>query len=492
MATKSTYDINGIKVRAKDQSAAELLAAEVAASGGGKTTVPATTAGQAYKDFNAGGGTSEEDNALAALLENSKKSALGRVPSESELYNQKLALYQGEIDAISKIYADKLAEQTTQNTSDMGSGRAIQARSGTLGSDFGFAQSDKIRAAGNNALSSIRDEQTAKIQALLGKARKDAADELAAKRSAQQSGLQDYLTYLGQATERKTTKLTNLANSILDQGLALEDIDPTQLNQVAKDYGIAVADIKAAFATEQKAREAAKAEADAKLIKDRSFNLSEGQDYYQYNPETGTYDLVASKAKTYAPKDGGGSLPGDGTGALSTQPNYSRLTANQKKQADSLNNLVRTLAEYKQYYSDNRGALGGVAGNLVGADSGLLQTKLNSIIFAAAQAEGTGALQAADREVIEKIIPNPTSLGGAWNTLTKGGAEGNIARIQDQVDKYTQNLATYGLTPVVSDSYAAGGSAGGGQVVVQTPDGASYTFPNQAAADAFKAQAGIQ
>lgn len=53
-----------------------------------------------------------------------------------------------------------------------------------------------------------------------------------------------------------------------------------------------------------------------------SFELSEGQDRYELNPETGKYEKVASKGKTYAPSSGGGgygggTTPGNGSGQLS-------------------------------------------------------------------------------------------------------------------------------------------------------------------------------
>lgn len=144
-----------------------------------------------------------------------------------------------------------------------------------------------------------------------------------------------------------------------------------------------------------------------------------------------------------------GTLPGSPTTTnsnLTVQPGYKSLNAKQKSQADSLNNLVRSLNEYKVELSNTTGGSGI---NLFGADSGLLQTKLNSILFAAAQAEGTGALQQADREVIEQIVPNPTNVKGAFNAAMKGGKVGSVAKIDDQINKYTANLAGFGLTPMV-------------------------------------------
>jgi hypothetical protein len=162
----------------------------------------------------------------------------------------------------------------------------------------------------------------------------------------------------------------------------------------------------------------------------------------------------AAAAKSLAETGGGTST---GSGAFVAQPAYAKLTAKQKTQADSLNNLVRSITEYKQYVKDNVGASGV---KLTGQTAAVLQTKLNSIIFAAAQAEGTGALQAADRQVIEKIIPNPTSPAGAFSALTKGGKEGQLLQLDDQIKKYQDNLAGYGLTPTVPATSTANPAKG--------------------------------
>jgi len=137
--------------------------------------------------------------------------------------------------------------------------------------------------------------------------------------------------------------------------------------------------------------------------------------------------------------------PSTGDPAFINQPGYQKLSNKQRTQADSLNALVASLDDYKKLVDETSGVSGV---NMFGADSGLLETKLNSIIFAAAQAEGTGALQQADRQVIEKIVPNGTNLSGAWNAITKGGKAGMLRRIQDQIEKYDRNIQAYGLRTI--------------------------------------------
>lgn len=379
--------------------------------------------------------------------------------NDEQIYRDKLKQYQAQIDAVNQIYREKINQSRIEGQGKLGTGRAIQGRSGLLGSDFAAAQNDTITQGNNDILSGIQGEQNAAIQTILGLARKDATDEATAKRKAKEEGSANYLKFLGEQDTRKSGRLDNFIKSIGETDLS--KVSLTNLAEVAKSYGISVDTLKSRVKEAQDAQKAATAEADLKTRKGEAdiakieadiasgklINLGEGNKLY--NTETG--EVVTYNPKTYAPSSsgtGGAILPVGGATPFVGQANYNNLNAKQKTQADSLNNLVRSLNEYKTYYEANPGSFGGKFGNIVGADSGLLETKLNSIIFAAAQAEGTGALQAADRQVIEKIVPNPTSLSGAFNTAIKGGKSANVTRIEDQIQKYTANLAGYGLSPV--------------------------------------------
>lgn len=59
---------------------------------------------------------------------------------ETAIRKQKESEFQSQIDAINAVYADKLRQERTTGQGRLGSGRAIQARSGLIGSDFGTAQ----------------------------------------------------------------------------------------------------------------------------------------------------------------------------------------------------------------------------------------------------------------------------------------------------------------------------------------------------------------
>lgn len=148
----------------------------------------------------------------------------------------------------------------------------------------------------------------------------------------------------------------------------------------------------------------------------------------------------------------GGIKPGEvtpapgtpGSSPLSTQPAYRKLTAKQKTQADAATNIVDSLNTYRANYEKLVRFSGS---NIAGTDSALLESSYNALIFQVAQAVGTGALQQADREVIEKVIPNPTTISGSFDRILKGGKQGGLDKIDSQIAQFTNQLKNLGLTP---------------------------------------------
>lgn len=240
---------------------------------GVNTPIPTTppTPAQTYKDIDLGTYDNSYDTGLDSAIAGAKAGAAA-VPDEDSIYQTKLGQYQSEIDATNKIYAQKLADQKVQDQNNVGSGTAIQARSGTLGSDFATAQTANINTQDNAADSAITDEQQAKVAAILGTARQDADTEYANKLAAQQGSTKDYLTYLGARDDRQTANATKVASALLAQNVDTSQVDPSQLSQIAKTYGISTSDIVTAY----NAQKTAKDQADAKTASDEAFNLTPG------------------------------------------------------------------------------------------------------------------------------------------------------------------------------------------------------------------------
>lgn len=165
----------------------------------------------------------------------------------------------------------------------------------------------------------------------------------------------------------------------------------------------------------------------------------------------------ASTAKTLADM-AAANAPINGNSSLATQAPYNKLTSAQKTQADATNNILNSLQSYRDLY-DRLVKWSG--SNIAGTDSAELASAYNSLIFQVAQAVGTGALQQADREVIQKMIPNPTTgVGGidSISRLVSGGKEGGLKQIDSQIAEYKRRLSNYGLSATSLDQTSSTGS----------------------------------
>lgn len=256
-------------------------------------TVKDPTVSEVYKNFSAPKPNNELDSAINTGASIYQGQATAPV-NEGDIRAQTLARFQQEIDAVNSVYGEKLREAKTAGLSRLGSGAAIAARSGTAGSDFGAAQNDKIVAGNTDIENSIRAENLAKVQEIINGADTAATNEIAAKRKAQQEGLDSYIKYLGAKTERKTANLKSVADSLITQKLDPTQVDPAQLQKIADSYGVTVDELKNTYTTEKKAAD----EAAIKQAKDNQVNLTEGQATYQIQPD-GSYKLVAKNPKTF-------------------------------------------------------------------------------------------------------------------------------------------------------------------------------------------------
>lgn len=269
------------------------------------------TIAEQYKPFKYDTTGNPYDVALGQSINKLKVGA--NVPiDENQIRRNTMSLFQAEIDATNQIYAQKLAESKAQGLGRLGSTNALQARSGLLGSDFGQSQNQNILGQNNDINNSIRAEQAAIIGSIQGKVRQSVADELTAKRQAQQTDAATYLDYLSKQGERNTSRTSNFVKTLLAQGIDPKEISPEQLSQLSKDLGTSVDDIRQAYKESKDAEDLVKAQAEQeaqKALQDSQFNLSEGQSRYSSD---GT--LIASKGKTYAPSSGGGSGYSSGGG----------------------------------------------------------------------------------------------------------------------------------------------------------------------------------
>lgn len=274
------------------------------------------------------------------------------------------------------------------------------------------------------------------------------------------------------AFDLETTQIDNIAQAAFTELLQQDNtLNLDGLEEIADSYGVDVnalynAVLKEKDEHDKLLRDESKFELDQQATR-ANIEQSRASTAASYaNIEKTKAETAKIAAETAADQQAAAAL--DASSTLSAQPAYKGLGVKQKQQADSLNNLVNEITQYRDMFDKSVSSTGG---SLIGSDAAVLSSKLNSIIFAAAQAEGTGALQAADREVIERIIPNPTTAGGAFTAAVRGGREGQKKQLADQIAKYEQRLRNYGLEPVVNKAPASAAASTAAPTVVVAPDG---------------------
>lgn len=193
-----------------------------------------------------------------------------------------------------------------------------------------------------------------------------------------------------------------------------------------------------------------------KAEQNKPFELSEGQARYEFDSASGQYKKVASVGKTYAPSTK--------TGGVDAQGNVV-LTSPQKTKVNAVDAVLTSLDAYKTLYDSLANEQGG---KIFGKDAGTLSGAYNALIFQIAQAAGTGALQAADREIVERMIPNPTSLSGAWGGLVKGGKAGGKNSIDQAAQVLNNTKATIIKAP--QDPYGFNKQS----MILISPDGQEF------------------
>ncbi len=257
-----------------------------------------------------------EDKGVTGYYEQMRKD-MEKGIDEKGIRRQIRERYNTQFDALRLAASQKIAEERKYGEGQLGSTRAIQARSGTLGSNFAAAENDQVNRAVQDQANSINSEVNAKIAFLMGESEKDYSAQIASQREAKKKGADEYIKYLNERDSVKQTRATSLAKLFAAQGIDPDTMTIDDVAKLQKTYGLDAASFKTLISDEKARIETEKAKAAAEALKANTFNLSEGQSRYVYDPVTGETKLVAEKAKTYAPKaSGGGGSYGGGSGAF--------------------------------------------------------------------------------------------------------------------------------------------------------------------------------
>ena len=183
------------------------------------------------------------------IAERERQAELAKIASRETIDEDQLRTdtedkFQSEIDAINRMYAEKMAAAELDAEGRLGSTGAIQARRGLLGSDFGATQKTRIISANQAIFDTIDAQKTNELVGVYKEIEDDIASELLLQEEAIEQGGVDYLAYLtGQDTRRAENINKTIANMIN------REVEPTEelYIDLASKLGTTVENLKAIY-----------------------------------------------------------------------------------------------------------------------------------------------------------------------------------------------------------------------------------------------------
>lgn len=152
---------------------------------------------------------------------------------ENAIREQTRQRMQSSIDAINAQFAGLIAQENVAGQDRSGQTRAINARSGLMGSDFGSAQQEKTTQFNKSQVQALEVEKNAHVQSILQNIEDRASAEIRAKKEeALGQYTRDQATYQ-QAQEQARGDLKALAG----KGIDLATLNPAQKAALLKQAG---------------------------------------------------------------------------------------------------------------------------------------------------------------------------------------------------------------------------------------------------------------
>jgi len=266
-----------------------------------------------FKPANVPTGTFEsQDTANARTAQSNYLNSLVQ-PDENKIYQDTLSKFQAQIDSTNAMYADELSRAKVTGAGRLGTQTAMSARRGLLGSDFGEASAVGQERGNEEVYKSIENERATRVNTILSQARTDSSADIRAKREEFTKGLDARLSFYSEADNRKTANSDKAIKALIAQGLNPKEVEPSQLSQIAKYYGISTDDIMAGYDGAKETYDSQKTKMglenskttaeinkiNADIAKGKVIELSEGG--MLFNTETGE---TFKNPKTSAPSSG--------------------------------------------------------------------------------------------------------------------------------------------------------------------------------------------
>lgn len=196
------------------------------------------TGGTTYAQWKAtGGGSSPAVSQVPGIMSQEQYTAkYGGNVDEAAIRESVRQRMQAQIDAVNSAYDAMSREQSRINQGNLGATRAVTARSGTLGSDFGNASMSGQEQANAKALAAIEAQRALETSKLYGEVDATAEADILRKRQEAKDQAAGYSAYLD--SERQ--KALDYAKTLGASGLSLDELkanDPNGIANIMKATG---------------------------------------------------------------------------------------------------------------------------------------------------------------------------------------------------------------------------------------------------------------
>lgn len=203
---------------------------------------------------------------------NSETGLVGEAPGfgeidEKQLYQDKLAQYQAQIDATNASYSDILNQSRIQGQARADQNRLQQVQGGISSSPMGSAQTAGVQAANLDIEKQVQNEQRLAVANILGDVRKSVVDEVKAKREAKQKGADEYIQYLNSAPDRKKAKVASAVKQLVSQNIDISQMTPEEIKSYTDGLGISESEFTTEYNTQKAEVDVEQAKADLETRK---------------------------------------------------------------------------------------------------------------------------------------------------------------------------------------------------------------------------------
>lgn len=162
---------------------------------------------------------------------------------DQDFYNAELGRMQGSIDAINQIYDQMVGDVKYQGEGRLGQTRALNARSGLLGSDFGIANTAATQGGINKEVRAVNNERALKIASLFTEISQRSMDAAKDARLNAHKNAEEVLAYKKDKMDSARKNVEDLAKA----GVYYDQLNDTEYKTLLDQTGYDDQQLKSTF-----------------------------------------------------------------------------------------------------------------------------------------------------------------------------------------------------------------------------------------------------